>query len=289
MGIRITFNLLFAAIWLLGIAIFAIASTPFIDRLAKDEVMQLSRIMMIESSGARSYTSSEIEPILRQNMRPFHPQAVSSYAAKRTFATVHNTFPDYAYREAALNPTNLEDRAADWEADMINAFRQNADKTEIITQRDTPTGTILYMAHPLVAKPACLECHSTPDKAPKSMIALYGTQNGFGWKANDVIGAQIISVPMAAARGRANRVRALFIVPFTLVFAVLCVALNVLLHLLILKPTEKMTQQAEAVSLGDLEAPEYVKPGKDQIARLSQAFNRMRRSLHEAMRLLDDK
>ena len=37
------------------------------------------------------------------------------------------------------------------------------------------------------------------------MVDLYGNSNGFGWQLNDVIGAQIVSVPMSVALDRANR------------------------------------------------------------------------------------
>ena len=43
---------------------------------------------------------------------------------------VHKKLPDYTYREPTLNPTNLNDRAVDWEADIINDFRNDASKTE---------------------------------------------------------------------------------------------------------------------------------------------------------------
>ena len=33
----------------------------------------------------------------------------------------------------------------------------------------------------------CLSCHSTADNAPATLVALYGSQNGFGWKLGDVV------------------------------------------------------------------------------------------------------
>ena len=37
---------------------------------------------------------------------------------------------------------------------------------------------------------------SAPGAAPASMVAQYGPANGFGWQLNEVIGAQIVSVPL---------------------------------------------------------------------------------------------
>ena len=77
--------------------------------------------------------------------------------------------------------------------------------TELVGERDTPTGRALYLARPIqITNAACLVCHSTVEAAPKTMIDLYGPANGFGWKMNEVIGAQVVSVPMSVPIARAN-------------------------------------------------------------------------------------
>ena len=289
MGLRLKFNLMLLAVALAGVVLFGLASTPILNGLAKDEVLQSSRIMMESALGARKYTSEQIAPLLEPQMQTtFRPQAVSAYAAKKSFDVLRANYSDYVYREAALNPTNPEDRATDWEADIIDDFRAHPAKQEIVLQRDTPTGVTINLARPLVAKPACLACHSTPAAAPKSMIALYGPENGFGWHAGDIIGAQIVSVPMRLAAERADRVRLLFVVPYIATFALLFLLLNLLLDRMVIAPIDRMAKIAEAVSLGQMDAPEYARAGADQIARLSSAINRMRRSLQEALRLLSD-
>ncbi|MBV9127908.1 MAG: DUF3365 domain-containing protein [Verrucomicrobia bacterium] len=128
----------------------------------------------------------------------FHPHSVPAYAATEVFNYFRSKYSDYAYKEATLNPTNLRDRTVDWEADVVNAFRQAPDKADLVGRRDTPTGASLFLGAPLrVTDRSCLVCHSTPDKAPAEMIKIYGDRNGFGWKENEIIGAQIVSVPEA--------------------------------------------------------------------------------------------
>ncbi len=53
----------------------------------------------------------------------FLPQSVPFYAATEHFLRLHAERPDYSYQEATLNPTNLRDRATDWQADIIQRFR----------------------------------------------------------------------------------------------------------------------------------------------------------------------
>jgi hypothetical protein len=129
----------------------------------------------------------------------FPPQSVPAFAATEIFGYLREKFPDYFYKEATLNPTNPRDRAVDWESDVVNYFRSGQAEAEFIGTRETPTtGKSLFLARPIkVDNVSCLACHSTPDKAPPSMVKLYGPDNGFNWKLNDIIGAQIVSVPLS--------------------------------------------------------------------------------------------
>jgi HAMP domain-containing protein len=289
LGLRAKFNLMLLLVALAGVAAFALASTPVLDGLARDEVLQTSRIMMASAAGARKYTAEEIAPLVMKDMAAtFHPQTVSAYAAKKTFAVLRAQFHDFSYREAALNPTNPEDQANDWEADIINDFKDHPDKTEVVLQRQTANGPALTLARPLLNAASCLECHSTAAAAPRSMLAAYGPYHGFGWKPGDVIGAQLVSVPMSVAHKRVDQVRLLFLIPYAGVFLVLFVVINLLLDVMVVGPIDRMSKIAEAVSMGDLAAPEYSRAGNDQIARLSGSINRLRRSLTEALRMLSD-
>src|SRR4051794_14316023 len=103
MGLRAKFNLLMLGVAVIGAALFALAAGPLVDAIAKDEVLQSSRIMMESAAGARKYTSEQIAPVLKPMIAEhFYPQSVSAYAAKRNFDVIHAKFPDYSYREAAL-------------------------------------------------------------------------------------------------------------------------------------------------------------------------------------------
>jgi len=171
----------------------------------------------------------------------------------------------------------------------VNQFRQAPDRAEIIGERDTPTGRALYMARPLQIKDAaCLYCHSTVDTAPKTMIELYGPANGFGWKLNEVVGAQIVSVPMTLPIKRANDTFKVFMISLTGVFAFIFVALNLMLHAIVIRPVTRLSRIADEVSLGNLDAPEFTSKGKDEIAILAGSFNRMRTSLVQAMKMLGE-
>ena len=218
----------------------------------------------------------------------FLPHSVPSWSAQTVFRQLQKDFPDYSYKEAALNPTNPADRASNWEADIINAFRRDATLSESITTRDTPTGQFLTFARPFrLTNSDCLACHSTPAAAPPTMIDLYGTANGFGWALNEVFGAQIVSVPMSVALTRANHLSLAFLGALSAVFLVMLVLLNVLLHFFILRPVQRITTLARDVSAGKDDVEEYAVKGKDEISSLGRSFNLMHRSLQNAIRMLE--
>src|SRR4051794_4367188 len=153
------------AIAAIGVGLFMLAARPVVNAVARDEVLQSARIMMDSAAGVRKYTSDQITPLLEHRMQQhFYPQAVSAFAARRNFDVLHSKHPDYSYREAAINPTNPQDHAADWEADLINSFRANPAKQEIFMFRSTAAGPMIQLARPIVTKAACLECHGEAAK-----------------------------------------------------------------------------------------------------------------------------
>jgi HAMP domain-containing protein len=283
------FNLALFAAFVIGLAMAAAFAFKVAGDNARRDVLHEAALMASEGEGASRYTDQEVAPLLGKEGMAFAPQSIPFLAAQDQFRRVQKDWPAYSYKDAALNPTDPVDKAADWEAALINRFRSEASLKRIISQRDTPSGPVLSLSKPIrITDPTCLQCHSTPDKAPPGMIALYGTAGGFGWKPNEVIGAQIVSVPMSVALARANRSFLFFLGGLTIVFLVTMVALNVLLRLMVVRPAREIAHMADQVSLGKTDVPEYAPKGKDEIASLAESFNRMRRSLANAMKLLGD-
>src|SRR5947207_3555275 len=198
MGLRLKFNLALLFVFALGFAVSGYLSYNLLHKNAREEVLRNAGVMMEAALSMRQYTVSQVRDKLVQKEGEFLPQSVPAFAATEIMNQLRKKYPDYAYKEAALNPTNPRDRAVEWEADIVNAFRNKPDRGEISGIRLTPTGMSMFLARPFQIKDqACLSCHTTPEVAPASMVKLYGTTNGFGWQLNEVIGAQVVSVPMS--------------------------------------------------------------------------------------------
>jgi protein-histidine pros-kinase len=289
MGLRAKFNFVLISVFALGIVVSGFLTHSLLRANARDEVMQNAGVMMAAASAIRGYTVDQVKPHLEmQLMRAFLPESVPAYAATETFARLRVKYPEYSYKEATLNPTNLRDRATDWEADVIQQFRQHGQQEELVGERETPTGPSLYLARPIkVSNEACLTCHSTPEAAPKTLVAAYGDSNGFAWKLNEIVGAQIVSVPMSLPIRKASHTFYTFMGSLCGVLLLVVVVLNFVLRKMVIDPIEAMASNADAISTGDMEIPELDSRGSDEISLLAGSFNRMRRSLEKAIKMIE--
>lgn len=288
MSIRARFNIVLTLVFLLGFIASIWLARDLLIGNARDDVRRNANLLMETAMAVRDYTVSMVKPPLEPLLaNEFLPQTVPAFAAVETFERLRKKYPEYSYREATLNPTNLRDLASDWESTIIEKFRKGATADDIVGERMGEHGPMLYIARPIQIKnPACLACHTSPDAAPASLIAKYGSQHGFGWQLNEVVGAQIISVPVALPIENAEKIFYTFAGVLLTLFITLFVVLNLMLETLVIKPLSEVCRVSDLVSRGQLDLPEFEEKGSREIARLHASFNRMRRSIEKAMRVL---
>lgn len=289
MKLLLKFNLVFLLVFLAGLAVAGAIARQLLQRDAEAEVVDRARLLMEKAMVVSAYTANQIAPLLNTQMKySFLPQSIPAYSSTEVVNALQKTYPDYSYKPAMLNPTNPRDRAVAWEEDVINQFKKSPELTEFIGQRDTPSGPQLYIARPIrITNPNCLQCHSTPAAAPQTVIDKYGPNNGFGWTLNETLGAQVVSVPMRLPLERAERAFGVVMAMLAGVFLLIGVALNLMLWKLVIQPVSRLSALSDRVSLGELDAPEFVVRSKDEIGVLAESFGRMRKSLVQAMKMLE--
>lgn len=290
MQILAKFNLMLVTVFALGLIAVSLITDSLFQKNAQAQVVDNARIMMETALATRNYTDTQITPVLHSaDPHQFLAQTVPFYAATEVFNALHAKYPDYQYKEATLNPTNPRDRATDWEADLVNQFRSNTNQQEIIGVRQSALGPSLYLSHPIrVGDATCLKCHSAAAAAPQPMLAKYGPDGGFGWQLGDVVGAQVVSVPMTLPEAMARKAFFALIWSLIAVFAAALLVINVMLTFLVIRPVTRLSKAADAISQGNTEIQDLPMNGRDEIAGLAASFNRMQRSLKQAMAMLDN-
>jgi HAMP domain-containing protein len=290
MKLLVKFNLVLTVLFAIGIAATAAVSRDLLQRNAREEIYESAKLLIESALAVRSYTSKNIAPLLETQIKyEFRPEMVSAFSAIELLKNVRDTNPDYKqfqYREATLNPTNPANRAVEWESDIVNSFRNGTVQAPLFGERDTPNGRMLYVAKPLKVGAACLRCHDTAELAPPTMISKYGSAGGFGWKVNEIIGAQIVQIPETFALARAEATFRVFMGSLLGVLLTTALTLNLVLWWMFIRPITKISGLADRISLGEVDAPDFVARGRDEIGLLANALSRMRRSLLQALNML---
>ncbi len=282
-------TILLVMILVAGLGVSGFTLSAVLTGNAKQEISSTALVLMETMSSVRSYTSTQVNPELADKLETtFLPQSVPAYSAREVFEVLRQKpeYRDFFYKEATLNPTNLRDKADEFETKIVERFRKNRNLKELNGFRSLPGGDIFYIARPLsVTEESCLACHSTPEQAPKSMIDRYGANNGFGWKLNEIVGAQVISVPGSRVIQKANQSSFLIIAIVSIVFFAVIVLINIFLNQQVVLPLKRITRVAEEVSMGHMEA-DFEQLSNDEIGNLAKAFKRMKLSLDKAMNRL---
>jgi HAMP domain-containing protein len=286
----VKFNILLIVVFGLGLSVIAYQARTFLQEQAQAEVLREAGLMAASALATRNYTEHYITPVIEkttEHTTTFLPQAIPFFASTTTFDQIRQTYPDYTYKEAALNPTNLRDRAQDWEADIINFFRNSPKETELVRMRDAATGPTLSLAHPIRMESGCLQCHSQPGVAPRAMIKHYGAQNGFGWNLDEVVGAQIISIPTSVPIKMAQQGLTRLLINLSLIFLAAILLIDVGLYFIVIRRLGKISHYADRISQGEMDLEQLPVRGNDEVAQVTRSFHRMHTSLKKAIDLLN--
>jgi protein-histidine pros-kinase len=257
---------------------------------AEQEAMREARMMLAAATAARSYSSDRVTPLLTdRTSAAFAPEQVPAFAAQTIMKRFNVAFPQYAYREVALNPTNLDDLAASRDVDLIQRFRKEPALQELSGERDEGSERSFYIAQPIrISDPACLACHSEPSKAPASLVAAYGSNHGFGWKLDEVIGAKIMVVPKSERLASALSGVFWFLIAMGCVLIIAVMVTVFMVQRAVVAPVRRLAGQAERLSSGEHGAEEIVPEGAAEFRTLAHAINRLHRSLLLALKAAED-
>jgi sensor histidine kinase YesM len=290
------FTLLLSLVFIGAILISGFALSKALEQKAEDEIDYRGQVLMQMVNSVREYTNTRITPLLApklETQQTFIPETIPSFAAKEVFDNLRKNeeYKNFFYKDATLNPTSLGDKADKFETNLIETFRNKPGLENISGFRTMFGEELFYSAKPFSIKnPSCLSCHSTPEAAPKSHLASYGTENGFGWKLHDILGTQIIYVPASKVFDSARQAFSLFIGIFIGIFTLVILLINYLLKRNVIQPIKPMAQMAQKISADTMsveEAEEFdrkslgaIAKRGDELGQLGRVFQKMVREIY---------
>jgi len=286
------FTLLLSLLFLGTILISGVALSSALEQRAGDEVNYRGQVLMQMMNSVRDYTHNHVTPLLSstwEKQPQFTPEIVPSFSAREVFENLRRNkeYANFLYKDATLNPTNLRDKADEFETNLVERFSKDSSLESLSGFRTLFEEKLFYSSRPLAIKQqSCLRCHSTPEQAPKSQVATYGTDNGFNWNLNEIIGTQIIYVPASKVFENAHKTFSLVIVIFIVIFTLVILLINYALKKNVIQPIRPMAQLAEKISMDtmdadagdkDLELKKLAVIAKrtDELGKLGKVFYRM--------------
>ena len=286
-------NFILISILISAIALCGFLLSRVLETKVEKEVADKAFLIIETMNSVRNYTSTQVKPELASRLTTeayFIPETVPAYSAREVFEELRKQ-PDYQnflYKEATLNPTNPRDRADRFETKITQEFRQNKQLKEKTGFRSDSNGKFYYIARPLeIKKASCLECHDTPAKAPANLVSTYGKEHGFGWKLNEIVASQIVSVPASKVYEAANQLKLIVLGIVGITFLSAIALINLFLKFSIIKPIKKMAILSNEISTGNLDL-QFHHNSKDEIGILTKSLNRMIQSLKMAFEMIDD-
>lgn len=286
------FNLLLILVFIISILGSGVALSSVLQGRAQNEVASQAEILIQMVNAVRNYTQNSIVPLLepRLDTNPtFMPEVIPTFSSKEVFENFRKNpeYRNFFYKDATLNPTNLADKADSFETQLVERFRNEPKTLEITGFRTLSEREVFYIARPFkITQEKCLRCHSIPNQAPKSQLATYGWENGFGWQLNQIVSAQIVSVPSQDIFANAERAWILIMGLLITIFVIVILLINFLIKKYVIQRIRKMEKIAQKVSIGEM-SDDFEESSNDEIGGLAEAFNRMKASLKIAMEMLN--
>ena len=244
-----------------------------------------ARLLLTTALAVSDYTDESIFPLLdKLPADRFYEQVVPFHVSQAVFRKVQALYPAYSYREPALNPTSLDDRPTPFDVELTERFRDDPSLKDLEGIRQDGGRTVFYLARPIrITDQQCLTCHSTPDRAPKALVARYGTVNGFGWTIGETVGIQSLSVPIAEELRGTTELAMTLAAGLLAIFFVTYVALTASLQAMLVRPLRTLAHSADMASKTDDAHIELPHSGVREIHRLADAIGRLRLSLRKAL------
>lgn len=289
MSIKSKVNLSFLILGILSI----IAISLFNYNQTKKEVIanafQKAELINSFAMASREYTVKTMRPLAVKMGGPgqFHPEIMGGFFVARAIAErFGENQPGYRFKQATLNPVNLENMADYKEEQIIRFLAENRELSHKQGIMEDNNQRYFYIAKPVVAQKGCLMCHGDAKKAPAGRRNRYPGNGGYNYHVNSVIAAFITYVPVENALSDVRKSTLKLAGTSSAVVGFIFIAIWLLIDKMVTKPIVVLTQYADEVSRGKGLENKLAIQSKDEIGALYHSFDRLRQSVLKMMHML---
>ena len=284
----------------IAVGIFAVAFSALValgawitTRGQMEELTRQQAALALEFDLAiRDYAAKEIRPAMQERIEDgeFVVEAMStSYIARNIFERVNEKFPDYLIKFSSDNPRNVKNLAGPEESRMLERFRQSPEQDHwkgtlyVRGQADDEPKEYYVYCKVMRIDRACLRCHGDPQDAPQALLDRYGDTGGFRYQIGDIVGMDLIGIPMDQVRSALHRDAGRNILCLVLGLGFLFGAILIVFRLVV---SQRLTAIANhfrtaAVQGEDVPLQPIQADGRDEISVLAHSYNTLARRLRD--------
>ena len=264
-----------------------------INSIMESEISQRSRMLLAQSDAVQDYVKTELRP----EMFAAFPEGrfvlkamSSSYISREVMARLNlKDASHYHYRRVAKNARNPASVPDSFESDLIGFFTRNP--LAGVWENTTRVRGKKYrlVARPVVFKESCMKCHGEPEDAPVELIDIYGDQNGFHYRVNEVGGVVVAGFPVAMIKSPAKELTLQYLTLYLLGIFFFTGLISLFFDRLVMKNLKNLSRIFKTRFSGETEQGIIQKlEQKDEIEGLIEGVDELAVCLSDARTKLED-
>ncbi len=243
---------------------------------ALSEVHKKTEIYLTTASSIRNYVKDSLRPRIGEllSTNQFILEAMStSFISREIMNRLKESFPEFKYKRAAVNPRNAINQADEFEVGIINWFSEHPDQFQWKGMIKKNGLSYYARMEPILVEEECLACHGDPKDAPMDLIEEYGDKHSYGYNVGDVVAADTIYIPMDASNKQIKEKTIwLFLFGFGSLFSLLAIFV-LLFNRTVIKQLKRLLLNLKSIYTDtNTEASLIELSNSDEIEQIRKAF-----------------
>jgi methyl-accepting chemotaxis protein len=252
------------------------------NQLLEKEAQNRSEIVINFANASRNYVKKTLLPAVSQVTDRMIFEAMSStFFTRNIFKNFNEKMPEYIYKQTSSNPLNSNNKANQFELSLIEAFEKNRQLEKLSGFTKIKGAENYYLALPAPVEKSCLECHGSPDNAPKEIVEKYGKSSGYSWKVGDINSATMVYIPTKDLKAGLNQSSNNIWKIFTLIAVISSIFIYYLFNNLVSLRLNKIAKAMGRKATNPLLNITIVDNSQDELGNVAAAFNTMSVSLRK--------
>ncbi|MFW5489504.1 MAG: methyl-accepting chemotaxis protein [Desulfovibrio sp.] len=261
MSIQKRFMLAGSVFCVLVVAVFVWLASNFLYGIIFNEYREKAEMMLFSMKAVRAHMKEVIRPEADSILPPdaFVTELQStSFTANGVFSRISKDYRhNLEFKTASVKPRNPNNAATEVEAEIIRKLDElNNEGEPAVWEGTRLIGGKEYFitAAGEVNKPACMRCHSTPDKAPLDMRRRYPPEHdqGYNHLVNRIESAEIVSIQVSSIASEVTQLRLAIIGAAAIILGLALLAMRFGLKT-IFDPVARASSLAQLIAKGDIE------------------------------------